>query len=148
VRLLPPNTYAADPALRSLLQSGLAPETLEWAEPQLTELGALAAQELPLAGEGCERQPPWLRSIDPWGRRVDEVVHPEVWRRLGATAARFGLAGLPYEEEPAAEAWIAGLLRAAAGRGPRELAVFELWQARDSADGWARDSFSLVVDGA
>jgi acyl-CoA dehydrogenase len=47
----------------------------------------------------------------------------------------------------AAEAWIAGLLRDAAGRGARELAVFELWQARDSTDGWARDSFSLVVDG-
>jgi alkylation response protein AidB-like acyl-CoA dehydrogenase len=100
VRLLPPNTYAADPALRSLLQAWLRPGTLEWAEPQLTELGALAAEELQLAGEECERQPPWLRSIDPWGQRVDEVVYPDAWRRLAAGAARFGLAGLPYEEEP------------------------------------------------
>jgi alkylation response protein AidB-like acyl-CoA dehydrogenase len=99
VRLLPPDTYRADPALRSLLQARLSPDVLDWAEPQLSELGRLAAEELPNAGEECERRPPWLRSIDPWGERVDEVVYPDAWRRLAAVAARFGLAGLPYEEE-------------------------------------------------
>jgi alkylation response protein AidB-like acyl-CoA dehydrogenase len=99
VRLLPANTYLADPALRSLMRAWLRPETLEWAEPQLAELGSLAADELHLLGEECERQPAWLRPIDPWGARVDEVVYPEAWRRLGAVAARFGLAGMPYEEE-------------------------------------------------
>jgi acyl-CoA dehydrogenase len=100
VRLLPPNTYAADPALRSILEARLSPQAREWAEPQLLELGRLAADELHLDGERCERQPPWLRAIDPWGARADEVVYPEAWRRLGAVAARFGLAGMPYEEEP------------------------------------------------
>jgi alkylation response protein AidB-like acyl-CoA dehydrogenase len=99
VRLLPPNTYAADPALRSLLGAWLTPATREWAEPQLQQLGRLAAEELHLEGERCERQAPWLRAIDPWGERVDEVVYPEAWRRLGAVAARFGLAGMPYEED-------------------------------------------------
>jgi acyl-CoA dehydrogenase len=99
VRLLPANTYAADRALRSLLESRLSPSTLDWAEPQLQHLGRLAAEELHLEGERCERQPPWLRSIDPWGERVDEVVYPDAWRRLAAVAARFGLVGLPYEED-------------------------------------------------
>jgi hypothetical protein len=72
---------------------------MEWAEPQLLELGRLASEKLHLLGDECERQPPWLRTIDPWGERVDEVVYPEAWRRLAATAARFGLSGMPYEEE-------------------------------------------------
>jgi alkylation response protein AidB-like acyl-CoA dehydrogenase len=99
VRLLPANTYTADPALTSLLRASLRPETLAWAEPQLVELGGLAADELAALGQACERQPAWLRPIDPWGERVDEVVYPEEWRRLGAVAARFGLTGLPYEAE-------------------------------------------------
>lgn len=99
MRLLPANTYTADPALTSLLGAWLPPETLAWAEPQLSELGRLAAGDLPALGDACERQPAWLRPIDPWGERVDEVVYPEAWRRLGAVAAGFGLVGLPYEEE-------------------------------------------------
>ena len=99
MRLLPPNTYAADPALRSLLRAWLRPETLEWAEPELDRLGALAAGELPRLGAECEARPPWLRTVEPWGERVDEVVYPEAWWRLAEIAARLGLAGLPYEEE-------------------------------------------------
>jgi len=99
VRLLPANTYTADPALTSLLGAVLRPETLAWAEPQLVELGRLAAAELPALGDACERQPAWLRPVEPWGERVDEVVYPAEWRELGAVAARFGLTGLPYEEE-------------------------------------------------
>ncbi len=102
MRLLPGNTYLADPALRSLLRAWVRPETLAWAEPQLEEMGRLAADQLPALGDECERQPAYLKPIDPWGERVDEVVYPEAWRRLGAAAARFGLAGLPYEQ-PALE---------------------------------------------
>jgi acyl-CoA dehydrogenase len=99
VRLLPTNTYTADRALTSLLRAALRPVTLAWAEPRLVELGALAAHELAALGDACERQPAWLRPIDPWGERVDEVVYPDEWRELGAVAARFGLTGLPYERE-------------------------------------------------
>lgn len=97
MRLLPANTYTADPALTSLVRAWLRPETLAWAEPQLVELGRLAADHLHLLGDACERQPAWLRPIDPWGERVDDVVYPDAWRELGAVAARFGLAGMPYE---------------------------------------------------
>jgi acyl-CoA dehydrogenase len=97
VRLLPANTYAADPALTSLLGAWLGPGAHQWAEPALLEMGQLAATELHVLGDACERQPAWLRPIDPWGDRVDEVVYPDAWRELGAVAARFGLVGLPYE---------------------------------------------------
>jgi alkylation response protein AidB-like acyl-CoA dehydrogenase len=98
VELLPDNTYAADPALRCLLSSWLGPDTLEWAEPQLFELGRAAAHELREWGWQCEQQQPRLRSIDPWGERVDEVVYSESWNRLARAASRYGLSGLPYEE--------------------------------------------------
>lgn len=99
MRLLPDNTYLADPALRAVVGRWLRPATREWAEPQLTALGALAPAELAALGDECERNPAQLRAIDPWGERVDEVIYPEAWRRLGAHAARLGLAGLPYEAE-------------------------------------------------
>jgi acyl-CoA dehydrogenase len=97
VDLLPDNTFAADPALRSALRARLGPDVLEWAEPQLLQVGSLASDEIRRWGDECERQPAQLRSIDPWGDRVDEVVYPEAWRKLAATAARMGCAGLPYE---------------------------------------------------
>lgn len=98
-RLLPDNTYLADPALRSLLTAWLSPATLLWAEPQLVEMGRVAAGALQEWGDDCERHPAFLRPIDPWGNRVDEVVYPEAWRRIAETAARAGLVALPYEED-------------------------------------------------
>jgi alkylation response protein AidB-like acyl-CoA dehydrogenase len=99
MELLPDNTYAADPALRSVLDALLPPGVREWAEPQLLHLGALAPRELQAWGDECERQPAWLRTVEPWGERVDEVVYPEAWRKLAAAAASTGCTGLPYEVE-------------------------------------------------
>jgi acyl-CoA dehydrogenase len=96
--LLPDNTYAADPALRSILNAKLSPDVLEWAEPQLLQVGTMAPGEILRWGEECERQPAWLRTISPWGERVDEVVYPDAWRRLASAAASSGCTGLPYED--------------------------------------------------
>ena len=99
MRLLPANTYEADHSLSRLLSSWLRPETLEWAEPQLREVGRAAGAELHAWGAECEAHPAYLRAIDPWGERVDEVVYPPEWRLLAAFAAEHALVGLPYEEE-------------------------------------------------
>ena len=98
MELLPDNTFAADPALRAALRGRLGPDVLEWAEPQLFEVGSLAPNEIKAWGDECEANPAYLRPIDPWGERVDEVVYPEAWRKLGALAARLGCAGMPYEK--------------------------------------------------
>ena len=95
--LLPQNTYAADPALRSVLANRLEPDVLEWAEPQLLHIGSLAPRELLGWGNECERQPAWLRAVEPWGERVDEVVYPDAWRSLAAASAIAGCTALPYE---------------------------------------------------
>ncbi len=71
VRLLPANTYTADPSLASVLRASLRPETLAWAEPQLVELGRLAAHELAVLGDACEYEEAALRRAGPEVR----VVH-------------------------------------------------------------------------
>jgi alkylation response protein AidB-like acyl-CoA dehydrogenase len=99
LELLPDNTWRADQALRALLTGWLRPATLDWAEPQLSEMGRAAAAELQTWGDACEQQPALLRSFDGWGNRVDVVVYPEAWRQLAACAAKSGLVALPYERE-------------------------------------------------
>ena len=99
MQLLPDNTYLADPALRSYLGSRLDPAVLEWAEPQLIEIGRAAPAELRRWGEECEASPPRLRTIEPWGERVDEVVYSEAWWKLKARAAAAGCVALPYERQ-------------------------------------------------
>jgi len=120
MRLLPENTYLADPALRAALAQRLDRTALAWAEPQLLETGRAAAREIPEWGEACERQPAYLRTIEPWGDRVDEVVYPDAWRLLAARAAEYGCVGLPYEE--------ASLRVAGAGTRVVQAAVAYLFQ--------------------
>ena len=96
---LPANTYDADPALRGLLQAWLSPEALALAEPRLAAMGGLAAGDLHEWGMECERQPAWLRTVEPWGDRVDDVVYSESWWRIAEVATRAGLTALPYDHE-------------------------------------------------
>src|SRR5258708_15182659 len=93
--LLPDNTYAADPAIRSVVARRLGPDVLEWAEPQLFQLGVLAPRELYRWGEECARQPSWLRTSEPSGERVDEVVYPEAWPSPARAAAASAPTRLP-----------------------------------------------------
>jgi alkylation response protein AidB-like acyl-CoA dehydrogenase len=97
--LLPANSWLADGTLRSLLSAWLRPPTLIWAGSALLEMGRAAVGELQTWGDHCERQPATLRSFDAWGKRVDDVLYPDAWRQLAATAARTGLVGIPYEVE-------------------------------------------------
>ena len=72
---------------------------LAWASPSLIDMGRAAADELERWGDECEHQPAVLRPFDGWGDRVDEVIYPDAWRHLAASAATNGLVTLPYERE-------------------------------------------------
>ncbi|MFT3915076.1 MAG: acyl-CoA dehydrogenase family protein [Anaeromyxobacteraceae bacterium] len=92
-----PNTYDADPLLRELLARTFSPEELLGIEPELRELGALAAGPL-LEQQLAERAlEPALVAWDPWGRRVDRIELTPLWRRAQALAARHGLVATAYE---------------------------------------------------
>ena len=114
--LLANNTWDADPALQRLLQGLLPAQTLAKATPWLSEMGRAAASELARWGDECERQPAVLRSFDGWGNRVDEVIHVDAWREIGAVAAKSGLVALPYEaSSPSVLGADARLVQAALG---------------------------------
>jgi alkylation response protein AidB-like acyl-CoA dehydrogenase len=91
------NTYEHDPLLRELLARTFSPAELATLEPELSELGALAAGPL-LAQQQAERTvEPTLVQWDAWGRRVDRIEVTPLWRAAAALAARHGLVATAYE---------------------------------------------------
>jgi len=91
------NEYDDDPLLRELLARKLPPDLLRSVEPELRELGALAAGPLH-AQQLAEREvEPRLVSWDPWGHRVDRVELTPLWAEAARIAARHGLVATAYE---------------------------------------------------
>ena len=76
--------YAADRPLRE----ALAREGGGWALDEVQAYARLAGGELMACGEQANRQRPVLRSVDAYGRRVDEVEFHPAYHRLMATAWR------------------------------------------------------------
>ncbi len=72
-------------------------EVYERARPHLTDLGAIAGDELDALAAVADRNPPVLRAWDERGRRVDEVVRHPAYRRMEEIAfSRFGLAAMAH----------------------------------------------------
>jgi len=91
------NTYDSDPLLRELLARTFSPAELADIEPELAELGALAAGPL-LAQQQAERTlEPTLVQWDAWGHRVDRIEVTPLWREAAVLAARHGLVATAYE---------------------------------------------------
>ncbi|MHB9754047.1 acyl-CoA dehydrogenase family protein [Streptomyces sp. BYX5S] len=87
-----------DPALRPLLDRVLAPDDRARIEPQLAELGELAAGELDRYAALADANPPRLVPYTPDGERVDEVAfHPAHDRAAAIAYERFGLAAMSHQ---------------------------------------------------
>ncbi|GLZ08455.1 DNA alkylation response protein [Actinomadura sp. NBRC 104412] len=85
------NWYTSDPTLRFLMRRHLGADGLAWAEPRLTELGALMGGPVARWAEETDRNPPRLEKYDRWGRDISQVVMPASFeasrRELVASAA-------------------------------------------------------------
>lgn len=92
-----PNLYRSDTLLRRYLERVLPPEVRAEIEPELDDMGALAAGELWELALRCLRDEPVHMPFDAWGRRIDEVRVNELWRRCARIAAERGLVAIPYE---------------------------------------------------
>ena len=92
------NQYTEDSVLRALIGRLVpAADVRAAVDAELTRFGARVAGELgPLARE-CEENPPRLRSVDAWGRRVQEVVTCGAWKGMRDIAAEEGLVAIAYE---------------------------------------------------
>ncbi len=91
------NQYRDDRVLCSYLARVLPPELLRAIEPELDEMGALAAGplfELQLADRGNE---PVLTQWDAWGRRVDRIEVSPLWQVAARIAAERGVVATAYD---------------------------------------------------
>ena len=91
------NFYLEDRNLQFLCEAVMGPEVFERARPHLTDLGAIAGDELDALAAVADRNPPVLRAWDERGRRVDEIVrHPAYARMEEIAFGRFGLAAMAH----------------------------------------------------
>jgi acyl-CoA dehydrogenase len=96
----PPGTvdpFAHDPVLQAWLRARLPEEVRRAIEPELREMGALAAGPLAeLQAADIGREPvftPW----DAWGERIDRIEHTPLWEAAARIAATHGLVATAYD---------------------------------------------------
>ena len=92
----PRNGLRDDWLVRSFVRHRLPPDVRE-IEPELAELGALAAG--PLWNFQCadRANEPRLTRFDAWGRRIDLIEPSPLWREAERLAVRYGLTAHPQE---------------------------------------------------
>jgi putative acyl-CoA dehydrogenase len=93
--LEPYNLYASDIVLREAVKR----EQAGWAEGELNTLGATFGKpETVQLGFDANKYPPVLRTLDRYGRRLDEVEFHPAWHALLALALKAGLHSSPWAE--------------------------------------------------
>ncbi|HTV49588.1 MAG TPA: acyl-CoA dehydrogenase family protein [Steroidobacteraceae bacterium] len=91
------NRYTSDWLLRSYLERKLGRELLAVIEPELIELGELAAGGLLELQRADRPSEPRLTQWDAWGARIDRIETTALWHEAERVAVRFGLTAIPYE---------------------------------------------------
>lgn len=93
------NQFSDDLLLQDYLKTNLPDEVYRKISPSLQDLGERAAGELLEWAVEAERTPPELKQYDAWGRRVDEIVVSEAWKKYEAFSAQYGIVAAAYERE-------------------------------------------------
>ncbi|MGH8316669.1 MAG: acyl-CoA dehydrogenase family protein [Steroidobacteraceae bacterium] len=93
------NTYASDGLLKTYLEWKLGPDLLVTIEPELTELGELAAGRLFDLQRADRANEPTLTQWDAWGARIDQIEVTSLWHEAERLAVRLGLTAIPYERK-------------------------------------------------
>ena len=85
--------YSTDKVLTELVRSG----DVEWAEPQLQELGGhLGRTDVLVLGDLANRYPPRLETHDRFGHRIDEVEFHPAWHELMRLGVEAEVHALPW----------------------------------------------------
>lgn len=93
------NFFSTDPDLSFLLKRHLSSEDYERAQAILTEMGAVASQEMDKLAEIANRQGPVLMQFDKRGQRVDEVIFHPAYHELERIAYQdFAIAACSHRE--------------------------------------------------
>ncbi|AZQ38282.1 DNA alkylation response protein [Streptomyces cyaneochromogenes] len=114
------DVYTSDRALTAAVERHLAPELLDEARGELTALGrTCGSRQVQEWAVLANENPPWLRTHDRYGRRIDEVEFHPSWHRLLGKGVAAGLTA----------AW------ARPGGHVRRAAAFLLWTQVEAGNG-------------
>jgi acyl-CoA dehydrogenase len=88
-----------DLALRRYLERVLPEDVRSEVEPELAEMGLLAATQLKAWSDEMDQvhNEPRLVPFDAWGNRVDDVVVSPLWERIGEVGTQRGVIAVAYE---------------------------------------------------
>ena len=70
------NWWEIDPSLQFLMRRHIGNDGLRWAEPRLSQLGALIGGPVSERADITDKHPPELRLYDKWGQECSAVVNP------------------------------------------------------------------------
>ena len=88
--------WDASPHFRSLCRRKLDAAAWAWAEPQLREMGAVAAAEVAPLAAIADRESPRLVTHDERGNRVDRVDYHPAYRAMERIASASGMLSMKY----------------------------------------------------
>ncbi len=94
-----PHQFRADASFQSQLARLLEEGVLADIEPELDELGGLAAGAMLPWATQAENNPPTLDHYGPYGDRIDRINLSAGWKALGRYAAEFGIVAVPHERK-------------------------------------------------
>ncbi len=95
------NWYEVDPNLQQTMRRMLAPQDLEWAEPELYRLGALIGGKVAASAEVIDKNPPRLVQYDRSGERIDQIVHHPATLEVKRALWEAGVSGPRLRNEAA-----------------------------------------------
>lgn len=96
------NQFYDDAALQRAMKLFLPSQIRENIAPELSDFGAKVLSPQVLAWVlDAERNTPYVKQFDSWGRRRDELITTEGWRNLQALGIAEGMAAIPYENRNA-----------------------------------------------
>jgi acyl-CoA dehydrogenase len=91
------NSFRDDPLLTTWLRRTLPNAISAVLNPELDEIGAVAAGDLYRLQLADRLNEPVLTQWDAWGRRIDEVAVTPLWREAERLAVRHGLVATGYD---------------------------------------------------
>ncbi|KAJ5833449.1 hypothetical protein N7474_001760 [Penicillium riverlandense] len=92
------NAFDEDEAFKRIFTFYLPPPLQQTLKPEISSFGARVLDRRVLAHlADAERNPPYLRTWDSFGHRVDELVTSEGWRALSAIGISEGMVAIAYE---------------------------------------------------
>uniref|UniRef100_A0A914E866 Uncharacterized protein n=1 Tax=Acrobeloides nanus TaxID=290746 RepID=A0A914E866_9BILA len=93
------NPFTDDPLIERTLRRWMPNEVYSYVSKDLERFGDKIVKEIDNLGRECELNPPKLESFDAWGKRIDNLVTCQSWKRLKQIAAEEGLISIAFDRK-------------------------------------------------